>query len=95
MWRLLDSDAGPLLVTYTIAKADEKGPPFQPIPDDTLEKAKLKWLGFETTGEELGEKFHCSPKLLAELNPGEHWTRRRSGSRCRMCGAPLCEWRWA
>ncbi len=70
MWRLLDTDAGPLLVTYTITKADEKGP-FQPIPDDTLEKAKMKWLGFETPEEGLGEKFHCSPKLLAELNPGE------------------------
>jgi lipoprotein-anchoring transpeptidase ErfK/SrfK len=69
MWRLLDRDAGPLLLTYTITQADEKGP-FQKAPDDILEKAKLKWLGFETPGEELGERFHCSPKLLAELNPG-------------------------
>jgi lipoprotein-anchoring transpeptidase ErfK/SrfK len=58
-------------LTYTITRADEKGP-FQPIPDDTLEKVKMKWLGFETPGEELGERFHCSPKLLAELNPGEN-----------------------
>ncbi|MGD0134501.1 MAG: L,D-transpeptidase family protein [Bryobacteraceae bacterium] len=69
MWRLLDTDAGPLLLTYMITKADEKGP-FLPIPDDTLEKAKMKWLGFETPEEGLGEKFHSSPKLLAELNPG-------------------------
>jgi lipoprotein-anchoring transpeptidase ErfK/SrfK len=67
-WRLLDSDAGPLLVTYTITRADEKGP-FQKAPDDILEKAKLKWLGFESPGDELGERFHCSPQLLAELNP--------------------------
>jgi lipoprotein-anchoring transpeptidase ErfK/SrfK len=70
MWRLLDTDAGPLLLKYTITKADEKGP-FQLEPTDVQEKAKMKWLGFETPGEELGEKFHCSPKLLAELNPGE------------------------
>ncbi|HEY1205464.1 MAG: L,D-transpeptidase family protein [Bryobacteraceae bacterium] len=70
MWRLLDSDAGPLLVTYTITRADEKGP-FQPTPADTQAKAKLKWLGFETPEEDLGERFHCSPKLLAELNPGK------------------------
>lgn len=70
MWRLLDSDAGPLLVTYTITKANEKGP-FLPTPADVQEKAKMKWLGFETPGEELGEKFHISPKLLAELNPGK------------------------
>ena len=70
MWRLLDSDAGPLLLTYTITRADEKGP-FQPMPADVQEKAKMKWLGFETPEEELGEKFHSSPKLLAELNPGK------------------------
>jgi lipoprotein-anchoring transpeptidase ErfK/SrfK len=70
MWRLLDSDAGPLLAAYTITQADEKGP-FQPAPADVQEKAKMKWLGFETPEEELGERFHCSPKLLAELNPGK------------------------
>ncbi|MGA2197757.1 MAG: L,D-transpeptidase family protein [Bryobacteraceae bacterium] len=68
MWRLLNSDAGPLLSTYTITKADEKGP-FLPTPADTQEKAKMKWLGFETPQEELGERFHSSPELLAELNP--------------------------
>jgi lipoprotein-anchoring transpeptidase ErfK/SrfK len=70
MWRLLDRDARPLLFTYTITQADEKGP-FQPIPVDTQAKAKMKWLGFETPEEELGERFHSSPKLLAELNPGK------------------------
>lgn len=70
MWRLLDRDAGPLLLAYAITRADAKGP-FQPAPVDIQEKAKLKWLGFETPGEELGERFHCSPKLLAELNPGK------------------------
>ena len=70
MWRLLNTDAGPLLLTYTITKVDEKGP-FQPIPSDIQEKARMKWLGFETPEEQLGEKFHSSPKLLAELNPGK------------------------
>ena len=55
MWRLLDSDAGPLLLTYTITKADEKGP-FQPIPADVQEKAKMKWLGFETPGRGTGRE---------------------------------------
>ena len=70
MWRLLNNDAGPLLSTYTITQADEKGP-FQPTPADEQARAKMKWMGFETPGEELGERFHCSPKLLAELNPGK------------------------
>jgi len=69
MWRLLNSDAGPLLLTYTITQADEKGP-FLPLPAEVQDKAKLKWLGFETPEEELGERFHISPKLLADLNPG-------------------------
>jgi lipoprotein-anchoring transpeptidase ErfK/SrfK len=70
MWRLLDSDRGPLLVTYAITQADEKGP-FLPLPQDIQEKAKMKWLGFETPQEGLGERFHSSPKLLADLNPGK------------------------
>ena len=70
MWRLLDRDAGPLLLTYTITPADEKGP-FVPLPAEVQEMAKLKWLGFETPEEGLGEKLHISPKLLAELNPGK------------------------
>jgi lipoprotein-anchoring transpeptidase ErfK/SrfK len=74
MWRKLNTDSGPLLLTYTIAPADEKGP-FRPIPDDVQAKAKMKWLGFETPGEELGERFHVSAKLLADLNPGKRLTK--------------------
>jgi lipoprotein-anchoring transpeptidase ErfK/SrfK len=70
MWRLLNRDAGPLLLTYAITPADEKGP-FLTLPAEVQEKAKLKWLGFETPEEGLGEKFHISPKLLAELNPAQ------------------------
>jgi lipoprotein-anchoring transpeptidase ErfK/SrfK len=69
MWRMLNADPGPVLSSYTITAMDEKGP-FQPAPADVMEKAKLKWLGFESPEEELGERFHCSPELLAELNPG-------------------------
>jgi len=71
MWKLLDAHEGPLLVTYTITAADEKGP-FAPIPKNVIEQAKLKWMGWESPQEELGEKFHMSPGLLAELNPGKN-----------------------
>jgi lipoprotein-anchoring transpeptidase ErfK/SrfK len=70
MWGLLNRDAGTLLLTYTITAADEKGP-FLPLPAEVQDKAKLKWMGFESPEEGLGEKFHISPKLLAELNPGK------------------------
>jgi lipoprotein-anchoring transpeptidase ErfK/SrfK len=39
----------------------------------------MKWIGFETPEEGLGEKFHISPKLLADLNPG--WKPGTAGER--------------
>lgn len=69
-WKFLDAHSGPLLTTYTIAAADVKGP-FEPLPKDAVQQAKLKWMGYETPQEGLGEKFQMSPKLLAELNPGK------------------------
>jgi lipoprotein-anchoring transpeptidase ErfK/SrfK len=69
MWKLLDAHTGPLLVAYTITAADLKGP-FEPIPKEAAEQARMKWMGFESPEEGLGEKFHMSPALLAELNPG-------------------------
>src|SRR4029077_8853086 len=44
--------------------------PFVKIPPEMEDKAKLPALGYESLAEELGEKFHCSPKLLQLLNPG-------------------------
>lgn len=70
MWKLLNEDTRPMLTTYTITALDEKGP-FEPIPEDVQEQAKLKRMDYESVQEELGEKFHCSPRLLAELNPGK------------------------
>ena len=70
MWKLLEADTRPLLTTYIITAADLKGP-FQPIPKDVKEQAQMKWMGWESPQEELGERFHSAPKLLAELNPGK------------------------
>lgn len=68
-WDALNADQGPALVTYTITDADVAGP-FQEIPEEMADKAKLPALGFASAAEALGEKFHASPKLLARLNPG-------------------------
>ncbi|MEO8025692.1 MAG: L,D-transpeptidase family protein [Bryobacteraceae bacterium] len=70
MWKLLNRDTGSAMIAYTILKADPKHP-FLPVPEDTLEKSKMKWLGFENAEESLGERFHAAPKLLAHLNPGK------------------------
>src|SRR5258708_15491173 len=68
-WQALNADAAPVLVPYTLTSEDLAGP-FIPIPENMDDKAKLPALGYESPDEELGEKFHVSPKLLAALNPG-------------------------
>jgi lipoprotein-anchoring transpeptidase ErfK/SrfK len=68
--RLLNRDTRPLTRRYAITEQDVKGP-FTPIPADVQQQAQMKYLGYESPAEELGEKFHCSPKLLAEMNPGK------------------------
>jgi lipoprotein-anchoring transpeptidase ErfK/SrfK len=74
MWQELNADDRPLLTTYTITGEDERGP-FTPIPKNVQQQAHMKWLGYESPEEELGERFHCSPKLLEELNPGKSLRR--------------------
>ena len=54
----------------SLTEADVAGP-FVQIPDDMMEKAKLAALGYRNVAEALGERFHASPALLAELNPGK------------------------
>jgi lipoprotein-anchoring transpeptidase ErfK/SrfK len=63
----------PLLKAYVITPGDVKGP-FNPVPKDAQERAKMQYLGYESPQEGLGEKFHCDPKLLEQLNPGKDLT---------------------
>jgi lipoprotein-anchoring transpeptidase ErfK/SrfK len=67
-WALLNADPAPALIPYTISGADVAGP-FEPVPVEMMEKAKLDTLGYQSTLEALGEAFHASPKLLQKLNP--------------------------
>jgi lipoprotein-anchoring transpeptidase ErfK/SrfK len=73
-WEALNADSADALITYTIADADVAGP-FQPIPEDMAEKAKLTALGYASADEALAEKFHVSPALLKRLNPGKDLSR--------------------
>ncbi|WP_332822017.1 peptidoglycan-binding domain-containing protein, partial [Pseudomonas sp.] len=68
-WAALNADIEPVLVSYTITEADVAGP-FQQIPADMMAQAQLDALGYRDPAEALGEKFHASPTLLAQLNPG-------------------------
>ena len=69
-WAALNADAAPALATYTLTDADVAGP-FQAIPEDMADKAKLPALGYASALEGLGEKFHASTTLLQRLNPGK------------------------
>ena len=73
-WTALNRDTAPVLSTYVLTEADAAGP-YLPIPGDMMEKSKLKALGFSSSIEAIGEKFHASPKLLLQLNPGKDFTR--------------------
>ena len=68
-WEILGAPDVQVLQDYTITEKDAAGP-FTKIPADPMERATLKHLGYEDLAEAIGEKFHVSPKLLRELNPG-------------------------
>ncbi len=70
MWTALNQDAAPALTDYEVAAADVAGP-FEKLPAEMADKAKMKHLGYQSAQEGLAEKFHCSPGLLAVLNPGK------------------------
>ena len=68
-WAALNADTAPAIVPYAITAADAAGP-FVVIPEETVDKAKIPALGYQSLAEELGERFHISPGLLQSLNPG-------------------------
>jgi lipoprotein-anchoring transpeptidase ErfK/SrfK len=70
-WDALE-DHQPVVATYTITDADVRGP-FVRIPEDMAGKARLQALGYASIEEALGERFHASPELLKQLNPGKNF----------------------
>jgi lipoprotein-anchoring transpeptidase ErfK/SrfK len=68
-WKALNADTAPALVRAPIAPEDVAGP-FQPIPEDMMEKAKLPALSYSSPLEGIAEKYHASPALLQALNTG-------------------------
>ena len=61
--------AEPATISYTITAEDESAPKTPNIPEDMMEKAKLKRLDYSSMLEMLAERFHTSPALLEKLNP--------------------------
>jgi lipoprotein-anchoring transpeptidase ErfK/SrfK len=64
----------PATISYTITAEDAATPFTKNIPEDMMEKAKLKKLDYASMVEMLGERFHTSPALLKKLNPGAKFT---------------------
>ena len=69
-WAALNADTAPILTPYTVLDADVAGP-YEPIPTELADKAKMTALGYTSVAEALGERFHVKPKLLTQLNPGK------------------------
>lgn len=65
------------LTSYTIRDADTTGLVKEGIPSDMAGKAKLKYLGYGSVLEALGEKFHVQPELLQKLNPNVKFAARQ------------------
>jgi lipoprotein-anchoring transpeptidase ErfK/SrfK len=58
------------LTTYTITGADVAGPFVPSIPSDLVQQATLSSLAYTSLLESLAERFHSTPALLQQLNPG-------------------------
>jgi lipoprotein-anchoring transpeptidase ErfK/SrfK len=58
------------LATYTITEADTAGRFTAVIPADLVAQASLPALGYRSVIEALAERFHTTPELLRQLNPG-------------------------
>lgn len=70
---LARADATPT-TRYTITAEDAAGPFVDVIPEDMMEKVKLKRLGYSSLLEALAERFHAAPALLERLNPSAQFT---------------------
>jgi lipoprotein-anchoring transpeptidase ErfK/SrfK len=73
-WQALGDGGAPPLLSYVLTSEDLAGP-FEAIPDDMMEKARLPALSYASALEGLAERFHASPRLLERLNPGIVWDR--------------------
>lgn len=74
MWTKLNTDTAPAIQQYTLVPEDVSGPYTPKIPASMMAQAKLPALNYRNAQEGLGEKFHCDPQMLKDLNPGKDIT---------------------
>jgi lipoprotein-anchoring transpeptidase ErfK/SrfK len=66
------------LVQRTLTEDDLKGP-FEKIPEDVYDQAKLDCLCYETMKEKLAERFHTTQEFLDQLNPEVSFSDLKAG----------------
>src|ERR1700688_462405 len=76
IWSKLQQGSGdPVIVEYVLTDQDVKGPFIDKLPSKLEDKKSLKRLNYTSSREALGEHFHMSEDLLAEINPGKKFDR--------------------
>jgi len=76
IWSKLQQGSGdPVIVKYALTDQDVKGPFIDKLPAKLEDKKSLKRLNYTSSKEALGEHFHMSEDLLAEINPGKKFDR--------------------
>jgi lipoprotein-anchoring transpeptidase ErfK/SrfK len=71
--QLVKNDHAPVLVPYSIADTDVKGPFTRKIPHKLEQMADLEGLRYTSPLEGLAEQFHIDEGLLRALNPGQNF----------------------
>jgi peptidoglycan hydrolase-like protein with peptidoglycan-binding domain len=76
IWSKLQQASGdPVIVEYALTDQDVKGPFIDKRPAKLEDKKSLKRLNYTSSREAVGEHFHMSEDLLAEINPGKKFDR--------------------
>lgn len=73
-----NAGAGEALVQRTLTEDDVKGP-FESIPEDVYDKAKLDCLCYESILEKVAERFHTSQEFLEQINDGVIFGELKAG----------------
>lgn len=73
--RLQQVATDPVMADYVLTEQDVKGPYLDKMPVKMEDMKELKRLGYTSAKEALGERFHMSQELLAELNPKQKFDR--------------------
>jgi lipoprotein-anchoring transpeptidase ErfK/SrfK len=69
--KLCETTSEPVLIAYTVADDDVRGPFTPKIPGDLEGMARLDALSYRSAAQLLAEKFHTSEKVVKQLNPGK------------------------